>query len=337
MCGRQSTRGQSGRSPSWLKSKSEDPTRDRATQVTLEKWRAFRWAVLTFFCAWAVVLATGGCQTPSKPSATAQPAPQTFSVTGVVQELKPDGRTAIIRHDAIPHYMAAMTMPFTVRNTNELAGIQNGDEIAFRLRVTAEESWIEQIERRGRKSDGPQPKPAMPTTGTVTNLEFRLTDIPDYALTNEFGQPFSLHQFQGKAVALTFFFTRCPLPEYCPRLTRNFVEAVRRLTSATDGPTNFHFLSISFDPADTPGLLRTYGRQYGYDSNHWSFVTGNPDHIRELANGFGVPITPEGATLNHGFATAIFDAGGRLQRMWPIGGNMTDQIVAEIREGARRR
>jgi hypothetical protein len=66
-------------------------------------------------------------------------------------------------------------------------------------------------------------------------------------------------------------------------------------------------------------------------------VTGNIEHIRELARGFGVPITAEGATYNHGFSTVIFDAGGRLQKMWPVGGDMTEQIVAEIRHGAARR
>jgi protein SCO1/2 len=267
-----------------------------------------------------------------------------FAVTGVVQELKPDGRTAVIRHAEIPHYMPAMTMPFQTRTTNELAGLQAGDEIAFRLMVTSDESWIEQIERRGgKRQNSTLPQVTTPpnatsaaATATATNLsaEFRLTDIPDFALTNEFGQPLSLRQFQGKAVALTFFFTRCPLPEYCPRLTRNFLEAVKRLKRDPAGPTNFHFLSISFDPVDTPGVLRGYARQYGYDSNYWSFVTGDREQIRELARGFGVPITPEGANYNHGFTTAIFDAGGRLQKMWPIGGDMTDQIVAEIRHGA---
>jgi protein SCO1/2 len=254
----------------------------------------------------------------------------------VVHELKPDGRTVVIRHEAITNYMAAMTMPFRARDPQEIAGLQPGDQITFQLRVARDQSWIERITKTGHVPLT-NLAPSRADISTNASKEFRLADIPAFALTNEFGQPLSLHQFEGRAVALTFFFTRCPLPEYCPRLTRNFLEATRRLKNAPDGPTNFHFLSISFDPVDTPGLLRSYARQYGYDSNHWSFVTGNIEHIRELARGFGVPITAEGATYNHGFSTVIFDAGGRLQKMWPVGGDMTEQIVAEIRHGAARR
>ena len=250
----------------------------------------------------------------------------------MVREVRPDGRAAIVKHEAIANYMAAMTMPFRVRDTNELAGLKAGEEITFRLVVTKDESWIDRVTRTGRSL----PVEAKPVT-VPTNApgEFRLTTIPDFALTNEFGQSLSLHGFQGRAVALTFFFTRCPIPEYCPRLTKNFQGAIEKLKALPDGPTNFHFLSISFDPVDTPVLLRSYARKYRYDSNHWSFVTGKNDQIQELARGFGVGITKEGGVYTHNFSTVIFDAAGRLQNMWPIGGDMTDQVVAEINKGAR--
>ena len=261
---------------------------------------------------------------------------QTFEVTGVVQELAADGRTLLIRHQEIRNYMASMTMPFRVRATNEVSGLKPGDEITFRLLVTADESWVDHIRPTGRPSPAePRAHPAEISTNAPP--VFRLTDIPDFALTNEFGQAVSLHAFQGRAVALTFFFTRCPLPEYCPRLTKNFQGAIQKLEAAAGGPTNFHFLSISFDPLDTPLLLRAYARQYRYDSNHWSFITGHPAQIRELARGFGVPIAAEGVSYNHGFRTAIFDATGRLQTMWPVGGDMSDQLVAEITKGAKAR
>jgi protein SCO1/2 len=275
-------------------------------------------------------LSCRGPQLSAPESASAEP--RVFAVRGTVRELKPDGRTVIVKHQAIPNYMAAMTMPFHARHTNELAGLKPGDEIAFRLCVTGEESWIDRVMRTGHS---PPPEPTPPAAPTNAPGEFRLTTIPDFALTNEFGQPLSLHGFQGRAVAMTFFFTRCPIPEYCPRLTRNFQGAIERLKALPDGPTNFHFLSISFDPVDTPALLRSYARQYRYDSNHWSFVTGNNEQILELARGFGVGVTKEGSLYNHNFSTVIFDAAGRLQNMWPIGGDMTDQIVAEINKAAR--
>ena len=162
-----------------------------------------------------------------------------------------------------------------------------------------------------------------------------VADIPDFALTNEFGAPVKLRDFKGSALALTFFFTRCPLPEYCPRLSRNFAEASRTLESQASGPTNWHLLSVSFDPADTPGVLRAYARQYQYDSNRWSFITGDAAQLRALARGFGLAVMETNGTFIHDFRTVIFDANGRLQRMWPVGGDTTKLLVTELTTAAR--
>jgi protein SCO1/2 len=256
---------------------------------------------------------------------------QTFAVTGVVQSVK-DSRTVVIAHDEIPQYMEAMTMPFRVRDTNELSTIQSGDKVLFRLLVTDEKSWIDRLTKTGRAS-APITNDAPPTTNQPPR-EFDIGRIPDFALTNEFGQPLSLRQFRGNALALTFFFTRCPIPEYCPRLSKNFAEASRRLKAMTNGPANWHFLSISFDPFDTPPVLRRYAQTYQYDSNHWSFVTGRTNDIHQLTRGFGVSVAPGAGIFNHGFLTAVFDASGKLQRMWPVGGDTTDMLVREIVQGA---
>lgn len=292
--------------------------------------------VLLIPCLLTIALVSMACRKPAAvpgtPSATNSL--QTYPAQGVIRKLKPESRTVIIHHDEITNYMDAMTMPFRVRDTNELATLKPGDMIAFRLNVTENASWIDRVVRTGH-SGITNSNPTSPSTSTTNPpAEFRFTDIPDFALTNEFNQPITLRGFTNRAVALTFFFTRCPIPEYCPRLTKNFQGAVEKLKALPDGPTNFHFLSISFDAVDTPAVLRGYGRQYRYDSNHWSFVTGNVEQIRELAAGFGVPITAEGATYNHGFRTAIFDTAGRLQTMWPVGGDMTDTIVSEIVKAA---
>lgn len=297
-----------------------------------ERWRSPGKWILALAVLMTVHLAA--CHSPQLSTPASARSPRVFAVRGVVREVKPDGRTLIVKHEEITNYMAAMTMPFRTRSTNELVGVKPGDEITFRLSVTDDESWIDRVLVTGRTTPIEGHSKA---AATNTPAEFRLTTIPDFALTNEFGQPLSLHGFQGRAVALTFFFTRCPIPEYCPRLTKNFQGAIERLKAMPDGPTNFHFLSISFDPVDTPVLLRSYGRQYRYDSNHWSFVTGNNEQILELARGFGVGVTKEGGLYNHNFSTAIFDAAGRLQNMWPIGGDMTDSIVAEITKAARVR
>ena len=254
---------------------------------------------------------------------------RTFSVTGVVERVATDAKTMLIKHEAVPDYMAAMSMPFNVKDAKEIAGLGPGDAIVFRLHVTQEESWIDRVTRT-QSAPSANPQPVQPAVSTNSSTTFQLAQIPEFALTNEFGARVDLHQFQGRALALTFFFTRCPIPEFCPRLSRNFAEASAALERTANGPTNWHFLSISFDPLDTPAALRAYAQQYHYDSNHWSFVTGDPDHIRSLTRGFGLLVTPENGLLSHDFRTAIFDASGRLQTMWPFGGNMAEMLAKEV-------
>jgi protein SCO1/2 len=252
-----------------------------------------------------------------------------FIAKGVVQELKPDARTVVIRHEAISNYMAAMTMPFKVKDPKELAGLQRGDEISFRLQVTESESWVEHIAKIGTVSLPPIPTPANSPAVRPNH------PLLDYKFTNELGQAVSLNDFRGQALAITFFYTRCPLPDYCPRLAKNFQAASQKLGSLPGGPANWHFLSISFDTEfDTPQMLKAYGNSYQYDPKHWSFLTGPPDKIGELARQSGASYEFDAGTFNHNFRTLIVDASGHLQMVFPTGGDLSDQIVAEIIKAA---
>jgi len=279
---------------------------------------------------------------PGNPAATTavKAHARTFPVKGVVLELKSDGRTVVIQHEEIPGYMPAMAMPFKVKETRDLTGLQPGDEISFRLLVTDEESWIDRLVRLGASSPKSGTNVSAAGDEAVSQANpapaFNLSSIPPFAFTNELGRPVSLRQFAGQAVAMTFFFTRCPIPEYCPRLAKNFQKASKKLAAMPAGPTNWHLLSISFDPLDTPPVLRAYARRYSYDSNRWSFLTGPPEQIQELVNGFGLSVKPQAGTIySHGFLTAVFDASGRLQSRWPVGGDTSDNLVTEILKAAQ--
>jgi protein SCO1/2 len=259
---------------------------------------------------------------------------QTFSAQGVVQEVKSDGQILVIKHNAISNYMDAMTMPFKVKEPKELAGLQIGDEVSFQLHVTETESWVDQITKTGTISPLPIKKPANyePAT-TVSALPGH--PLLFYKFTNELGQAVSLNDFRGQALAITFFYTRCPLPDYCPRLSKNFQEASQKLESMANAPTNWHFLSVSFDPEfDSPEMLKAYGKSYSYDPDHWSFLTGPPDKIGELARLSGVTYELDAGTINHNFRTLIIDANNHLQTVFQIGGDLSDAIVAEILKAA---
>ena len=254
---------------------------------------------------------------------------RSFMAKGTVMELKPDGRTVVIRHEAISNYMAAMTMPFRVKDPEELAGLHRGDEISFQLQVTETESWVEHITKIGTVSLPPVPTPPSTAAGRPNH------PLLDYKFTNELGQAVSLNDFRGQALAITFFYTRCPLPDYCPRLSKNFQEAQQKLESLPGAPANWHFLSVSFDPEfDSPAMLKAYGNSYQYDPEHWSFLTGPADKIGELAREAGVSYQSEAGTINHDFRTLIIDAAGHLQMVFPTSGDLSDQIVAEILKAA---
>lgn len=280
-----------------------------------------------------VALSLGGfgcrpAETPSRPTSATPPA--SYPVTGVIRELRPADKKVIIKHEAITNYMVAMTMPFSVRDTNQLIGLQPGDRVAFQLLVTEADSWIEQIARIGPSTEATAA--ALPKTVAIHSNQIPLLD---YQFTNEFGRGVSLNDFKGRAVGLTFFFTRCPLPEYCPRLMKNFVGATDKLRALPNAPTNWHFLAITFDPAfDTPTVLRDYAQRYNYDSNHWSFLTGDSNRIAELAQASGVYYEPDGSFFNHNFRTLVLDAAGQLQMSFPIGGDLSELLVEEILKAA---
>ena len=261
---------------------------------------------------------------------------RSFAARGVVKQLKADDGTILLNHEAISNYMDAMTMPFKVKEPKELTDLRPGDQVSFRLSVTGTESWIDQV----AKITAATPRSA-PLDPLEERVEERMLPIPthhpllDYKFTNELGQQVSLSDFRGQALAITFFFTRCPIPDYCPRLSKNFQEASTRLGLITAGPTNWHFLSVSFDTQfDSPRVLKAYGEMYHYDPAHWSFLVGSAESVGELARLADVNFERAAGSFNHNFRTLIIDAAGHLQMVFPTGGDLSSAIVDEILKAA---
>jgi protein SCO1/2 len=287
-------------------------------------------------CGLCAVLLLTACnkQSAPVPASPSAPARQTFAANGVVKELEPDGKTVVIQHEAISNYMAAMTMPFEVRDPKELRGLKPGDAIAFHLVVTTNEGWVEDITQRQKLPEPTNAAPASPAppgiqiSGAVEPLA--VGDLlADYHFTNELGRAVSLGQYQGGVVAFTFFFTSCPFPNFCPRLTSNFAEAAAQLATMTNAPAQWHLLSISFDPKnDTPQRLETYAQGTHYDPTHWSFLTGAPDQISELADQFGETFSSEGGSITHNLRTVVVDARGRVRKIF-IGNLWTSAELAQ--------
>jgi len=250
---------------------------------------------------------------------------QTFAGRGVVLRVQPADKTIVIRHETISNLMPAMTMPFHVKRPEELDGLAAGDQVSFRLLVSPVESWIDHLNKIGATN-------LPPATTVATNAEPSLLDFP---FINELGRAVRLNDFHGQALAITFFYTRCPLPDYCPRLSKNFEMAQQTLEAMTNAPTNWHLISVTFEPeVDTPERLQNYGRSYLYDPDHWSFLTGSPDQIAALARACGVEYAPDAGTITHNFRTLIVDPNGHLQMVFPTSGDLSDQIVRELLKAA---
>jgi protein SCO1/2 len=260
-----------------------------------------------------------------------------YIVRGVVKGVRPQEHELVIAHEDIPHFMEAMTMPFRVKDAALLTNAAVGDRISFELHVTVADSWVDGIERLeapGSVADFPkgivvaEAKPSAPTTSHAGN------PLRNYKFTNELGQAVSLADFRGQAIALTFFFTRCPIPQYCPQLSRNFEEVQRKLSAMPNPPTNWHLVSVTFDPTrDTPEVLKAYAISYHYHPSHWSFLTGPQDKIAELARLCDVKFEADGGFFNHNFRTLIIDASNRLQMVFPTSGDLSDGIVQELLKG----
>ncbi|MSR66873.1 MAG: hypothetical protein EXS24_05820 [Pedosphaera sp.] len=259
-----------------------------------------------------------------------------FYVRGVVRELRLADKMVVIQHDAIPQYMEAMQMPFNVRHTNDVSGIGLDDEVHFRFLVSATESWIDQVTRTGRKLGTNET--VRPPLRAVREVEIlKVGDLlPDYPLTNQLGEAFTLGQFRGRALAFTFFFTICPVPDFCPKMSRHFVEVQRMLKERPDAPTNWQLLSITFDvDRDTPAVLKAHAKGLGHDPARWMFATGKLIEIDALTEQFGLVFPRDGAVFNHNLRTVVVDAAGRVQTIF-IGNTWKPaDLVAEMVKAAR--
>jgi protein SCO1/2 len=286
----------------------------------------------------SLLLALAACdQQPPSPAGQRQD----FFVKGLVKELEPDGKTVLIRHEAISNYMAAMTMPFEVNDSNLLRGLRAGDEINFHLVVTPDKGWIDRISllHTNALSDEAAAPPGFHFLPALPPLD-EGDELPEYHFTNELGQPVSLGQFRGQALALTFFFTSCPYPDFCPRMTGNFAAAETELEAKTNlGP--WQLLSITFDPTnDTPAHLRSYGLTAHYDPGHWSFLTGDGKQIEELADQLGEQYWRDGAGLSHNLRTVVVDPRGRIRKIfignkWTVGQLVEEMLQAETSAKAK--
>jgi protein SCO1/2 len=251
-------------------------------------------------------------------------------VNGIVKEVKMTTSSVVVAHEAIDGYMEAMTMEFQAENVGDLANLHPGDAIAFRLNVADRRGWIDQVKLV--KAAAEQPYLVTNHSGADKAGTLRSGDLlTDCLLVDQDNRSFRLSDLRGYALAVTFIFTRCPYPDFCPRMAQNF-RRVKEEFEEDPAVEKWKLLSVSIDPAyDTPDRLAAYAKALGAPSERWLFATGDPGEISSLSRAFGLNVMHDGKQLNHNLRTAVVDADGRLQKVFIGNAWSPAELAAELR------
>jgi protein SCO1/2 len=241
-----------------------------------------------------------------------------YVLRGTVVSFNKDQREVVIAHEDVPGLMEGMTMPFTLKEPSAYDVMRPGDKIQATLVVDAERTVIENpvISHAEPDAAAPPPSQSQPSEPQLGG------EAPDFALTNQDGKKITLRDYRGRALALTFIYTRCPLPDYCVLMSNNFAEIDRALARDPDLAAKSRLLSISIDPAyDTPKVLRSYGAAHtgNYSEERfvrWQFATGDPAEVRRAANYFGLIYAPDGDQIVHSLRTAVVAPDGKLYKLY---------------------
>jgi protein SCO1/2 len=253
--------------------------------------------------AMAALVACAGC--------SSAPEPRRYEVRGQILSVDPARREVLVDHEDIPGFMPAMTMPYKVNDPALLDGKNPGDLITATLVVEEVNAYLSTLTTTGR---APIRNPAAQPAITDTDLLREGDTVPGDALVDQSGTPRPITSLQGHRVALTFIYTRCPLPDFCPLMSKQFAvlqDEVRKSAELRD----VRLVSVTLDPEfDTPAVLSAHARTLGADPSLWYFVTGTRDEVLAFAKRFGVLTEPgdSAAVVVHNLRTAVIDAQGRL-------------------------
>ena len=232
----------------------------------------------------------------------------TYETRGLVLRVDPASSTLTVSHDPILGYMEAMVMPFTVSDVAQIRGVRPGDVIQFRLRPREGGTQIDRI----KPLSAVGADAGLTMTPAVSALVPPGEAVPDFTLTDQNGTRISLASLRGQVVAITFIYSRCPLPDYCPRVVNNLAEVKKRYAERLG--RDLTLLTVTFDPKyDTPEVLRNFARRYGGNVPAWHFLTGSEEEVAAVCASFGIEYWPDQGLITHTLQTAVIDREGRLR------------------------
>jgi len=280
----------------------------------------------------AMVGVVGCHRAPAAKSAT-----QHYPVRGVVVSVDAKSGEIDLNAESIPGFMEAMTMSYKLADPTVASEVHAGDRITATLLCENDAAGpinmrLTDIVVTGQAKPDYVPKVQyhVPTPGDA---------VPDFALLNQSGKTIRLGQFKGKVLVMTFVYTRCPLADYCPRMSRNFAAIDKDLSGDKKLYAQTHLLSVSFDPTyDTPKVLKSYGEAYTgrYTQEtfaHWDFAAPEAAEMQKMEEFFDLGVTPgDNGTLQHSLSTLVIGKDGRVTAFYPT----KDWTVAEVEEQIRK-
>ena len=273
-----------------------------------------------------------GCGRHTKATASEQNGDaKSYHMRGIIVATDAAKGEVQVNSEAIPGFMGAMVMPYKLKDPGIIQDLHAGDHLTATLLVSDSDVLLDQIVITGQAKPDYKPDANyhVPTTGD---------DVPDFSFTNQDAKQIDLRSFRGKTLLITFIYTRCPLADYCPRMTKNFAAIDKQLKADQGLYSKTHLLSISFDPAyDSSSVLRSYGRAYiddfeEKDFRHWDFAAPSKAELPRVLQYFDVGATPEkNKTITHSLSTVLIGPDGKVAAWYPTNEWTVEEVMHDTK------
>jgi protein SCO1/2 len=282
-----------------------------------------------FLLLCALIAFSATCNHAASPQSANSSTPKRYAFKGKVISVDKNASTANIDNEPIVGFMDPMIMPYSMKPASMLDQIQPGDSITAEVVVEPDKYWLENV-----KVTGHSQRPAKPAASV--HIPSPGDEVPDFKLVNQSGKNISLHHYRGQTLLLTLIYTRCPFPDFCPRVSHEFAAIDRQLSADPTRYGKTHLLSISFDPEqDTPKVLRAYGYECAGSKDprlftRWEFSVIPQSELAEFADYFALTYKEEGGLITHSLSTALISPDGKILKWYHGADWQASDLLQEV-------
>lgn len=264
-----------------------------------------------------------------------------YKLVGKIVSIDNSQSSITVDSQTVPGFMDAMIMPYPVHSKEELTTLHPGDEITADIVVTNDGAYLQHIVVTKKASGTASLSQAAPTTAAQRDPQPG-DKVPDFALINQDGRRIHLHSFAGQVLLVTFIYTRCPFPDYCPLVSQNFADIYAQIRKNQELNAKVRLLSISFDSEhDTPAILREYSERFrkttqGVPFARWEFTVVPPKELPEVANFFGLYLDTSGGQITHSLSTTVISPEGTIYKWYADNTWKPADLVADAAQSLTR-